>query len=77
MAASRLTAEAAIHLARAGFTLIATNPRTFMSVGSGVITLTFGAIPVGAVAVGVGGATIYIIYRCATGQPVPFVCPGQ
>jgi hypothetical protein len=71
-----LTAAAAAEVARAGINLIATQPRTFMTVGSGVITLTFGAAPLAAIAVTLGGATVYIVYRCTTGAPVPLVCPG-
>jgi len=42
----------------------------------GVIMLTYGALPLAAVTAGLAAGTAYIVYRCATGAPVPLACPG-
>jgi hypothetical protein len=61
---------------RAGINLIQTQPRTVLNVASGTIALVHGAAPLatiaGLIVIGAG----YIVYRCTTGDPVPFVCPG-
>jgi len=65
-----------VGIGREALRQIATQPRTVMTVGSGVIMLTYGALPLAAITAGLAAGTAYIVYRCATGAPVPLACPG-